>query len=105
MNAVAPTLWQRNPVLAWREIDGEAVIISPGESVMHELNGTGSFVWELLDGRHTPAQIAALLSAEYEVSSETALRDTESLLQELAALRLILEAGMSSGPAGVTADR
>jgi hypothetical protein len=50
MNNTATILWRKNPLLAWREIDGAAVIISPGDSVMHELNGTGSAVWRLLDG-------------------------------------------------------
>jgi len=36
-------LWQKNPALAWREIDEATVIISPNDSVMHELNDTEAF--------------------------------------------------------------
>jgi len=92
--------WRKNPLLAWREIEGETVIIAPDESVMHELNDTGSFIWRHLDGRHTAAQIAGLLAAEYDVSAETALRDTEALVADLAQRKLLVRAGMAEGEGG-----
>src|SRR5262249_11936597 len=61
MNAAASGVWQRNPALAWREIENETVIISPGESVMHELNDTGSLVWRNIDGHRGAEELAALL--------------------------------------------
>jgi len=68
MNAAANGIWQRNPALAWREIDEETVIISPGESVMHELNDTGSFLWRHVDGRRTAEDLAALFVEQYDVT-------------------------------------
>jgi hypothetical protein len=98
MNSDSTRSWQKNPALAWREIDGETVIISPGNSVMHELNDTGSFIWKQLDGQRSAAEIAALLRAEYNVAPETALADTEALLELLAGQHLVLPAvGESSG--------
>jgi len=88
--------WQKNPALAWREIDEETVIISPTESVMHELNDTGSFLWKNIDGRKTAAELAAMLAAEYEVTPGTALEDTEALLQQLASSKLLVPAGTAS---------
>lgn len=84
--------WQKNPVLAWREIDGEIVIVSPNDSVLHELNETGSFVWKQLDGPRPLPEIAAGLAAEYDVRVEDALRDIETLLQELASRQLLIPA-------------
>jgi coenzyme PQQ synthesis protein D (PqqD) len=84
--------WQKNPILAWREIDGEIVIVSPDDSVLHELNETGSFVWKQLDGRRPVAEIAASLAAEYDVTPEHALDDIETLLGELAARQLLIPA-------------
>jgi hypothetical protein len=89
--------WQRNPALAWREIDDETVIISPTENVMHELNDTGSFLWKNIDGRRTAADLAALLIAEYEVTPGAALADTEALLEQLASSKLLVPAGMATG--------
>jgi Coenzyme PQQ synthesis protein D (PqqD) len=90
MNHTSSTVWQKNPVLAWREIDGETVIISPNESVMHELNDTGSFIWKNIDGRHSTSELATLVVGCYEVPQELALADTEALLHELASKKLVL---------------
>jgi hypothetical protein len=84
--------WQKNPALAWREIDDETVIISPTENVMHELNDTGSFLWKNVDGRRTAAELAALLAGEYEVTPDAALADTEALLQQLISSKLLVPA-------------
>jgi hypothetical protein len=90
MSATIP--WRKNPLLAWREIDGETVIISPSDNVMHELNETGSFIWRQIDGRCSAAEIAGMLAAEYEVPPEDALADTEALLQQLATRALLVTA-------------
>jgi coenzyme PQQ synthesis protein D (PqqD) len=92
MNVAASGVWQKNPALAWREIDEETVIISPGESVMHELNDTGSFVWRNIDGRRKAEDLASLLVEQYDVSEEVALADTLSLLEELSTRKLLLPA-------------
>ncbi len=97
MNVATNGVWQRNPALAWREIENETVIISPGESVMHELNDTGSLVWRSIDGRRNAEDLAALLVAEYEVTREIALADTLSLLEELSSRKLLLPADAPAG--------
>jgi len=92
MNSAPNGVWQKNPALAWREIDDETIIISPTESVMHELNDTGSFVWKRIDGRRTAADLAALLAENYDVTREVALADTTALLAELASRKLVVAA-------------
>jgi hypothetical protein len=92
MNVAAGGIWQKNSALAWREIDEETVIISPGESVMHELNDTGSFVWRNIDGRRNAEDLAALLVEQYEVARDIALADTIALLEELSTRKLLLPA-------------
>jgi hypothetical protein len=83
-------LWQKNPALAWREIDDATVIISPSESVMHELNDTGSFLWKNVDGHKSAEELAALLAENYEVTPDTALTDTQSLLEEMSSRKLLV---------------
>ena len=85
-------LWRKNPILAWREIEGKIVIISPNNSVLHELNETASFVWKQLDGRRSGAEIATSLAAEYDVKPEDALGDIETLVEELASRQLLVPA-------------
>ena len=99
MNIAASGIWQKNPVLAWREIDEETIIISPGESVMHELNDTGSFVWRNIDGHRNVRDLAAMLVERYEVAPEVALTDTQSLLEELSTRKLLVPADAEAGGA------
>jgi len=99
MSVATSGVWQKNAALAWREIDEETVIISPGDSVMHELNDTGSFVWRNIDGRRTAEDLAALLVEQYEVTRETALADTLSLFEELSLRKLLISAEPPQGGA------
>lgn len=88
--------WQRNPSLAWREIDEETVIISPSDSVMHELNDTGSFLWKHIDGRRSAKELARMLAENYEVGEEVALADTQELLEQLVARKLVVAAAAAA---------
>ncbi|HEX4545786.1 MAG TPA: PqqD family protein [Candidatus Acidoferrum sp.] len=97
MSTELSALWQKNPALAWREIDEETVIISPNDSVMHELNDTGSFLWKNIDGHRCAAELAELLVANYEVTPDTALADTQSLLEEMCSRKLVVPAQPTDG--------
>ena len=95
--SVAAASWQKNPALAWRDIDEETVIISPNESIMHELNDTGSFLWRNIDGKRSAAQLAELLAETYDVTPEIALTDTEALLEEMSARKLVVSVQPAAG--------
>ena len=97
MSAPASVFWQKNPALAWREIDDETIIISPNDSVMHELNDTGSFLWKNIDGRKSAAELAELLVENYEVAPDIALSDTQALLEEMASRKLLVTVPATPG--------
>ncbi|HYU22277.1 MAG TPA: PqqD family protein [Candidatus Dormibacteraeota bacterium] len=97
MSAPASVFWQKNPALAWREIDDETIIISPNDSVMHELNDTGSFLWKNIDGRKSAAELAELLVENYEVAPDIALSDTQALLEEMASRKLLVTVPATRG--------
>jgi hypothetical protein len=97
MTTSTAILWQKNPALAWREIDDETVIISPNDSVMHELNDTGSFLWKNIDGKRSAAELAELLAENYEVTPDVALTDTQSLLEEMSSRKLVVSVGATGG--------
>jgi hypothetical protein len=89
--------WQKNPALAWREIDEATVIISPTDSVMHELNDTGSFLWKNIDGQRSAAELAGLLAESYEVTPDVALTDTQALLEEMSSRKLVVPVPATGG--------
>jgi len=97
MNTTASVSWQKNPALAWREIDDETVIISPNDSVMHELNETGSFLWKSIDGKKSAAELAELLGENYDVSADIALSDTQALLEQMSSRKLVMTIPVAGG--------
>lgn len=86
----------RNPKLAWREVDGAMVIISPEDSQVHELNEIASLFWKHADGK-TLDQLVERISAEYEVARETARADLEELLAALGEKQLMFVAPEEKG--------
>jgi len=58
-----------------RVIEGEAVIVTPEDSMLHTLNPVGTFIWERADGAHSLDAIVDELCAEYEVERAQALAD------------------------------
>ena len=97
MSTPAAVVWQKNPDLAWREIDDETVIISPHDSVMHDLNDTGSFLWKNIDGKKSAAELAELLVENYQVAPDVALSDAQALLEEMSSRKLVVTVSATGG--------
>jgi hypothetical protein len=91
---------ERNPKLAWREIDGEAVIISPEDSHVHELNETASIIWTNADGKHSVDEIAGVIATRYEVELPEAKADVDELIGVLSAKGLLVASKRTGVPAG-----
>lgn len=87
---------ERHPNLAWREIDGEIMIISPEDSQVHELNETASWIWKHADGTQSQDSIAARLAAAFDVTVETAKQDVTEFIQALDDKRLLVAAADES---------
>ena len=94
------TFPERNPKLAWREIDGEAVIISPEDRHVHELNETASLIWTNADGKHSVDQIAGIIATRYEVELLEAKADVDELIEVLSAKGLLQASKRAEVPAG-----
>ena len=63
-----------------RTIDGEALVITPHDSMLHSLNETATYVWEHADGKRTLQQIAAAMLEEFEVDEATLRADLEAFV-------------------------
>jgi len=91
---------ERNPRVAWREIDGETVIISPADSQVHELNETASLMWANADGKHSVDEIAGVIAARYEVELREAKADVDELIEVLSAKGLLQASKSAEVPVG-----
>jgi len=91
---------RRHPDVAWRNWDGEVVILTPSghdldappeqqDGAEHDLNPVASRVWELSDGERNILQIAVVLAEEFEVDEQTAARDAADFVLEMSRRKLI----------------
>jgi hypothetical protein len=64
--------------------EGEVLLFDPETERVKVLNHTGFFVWNLLDGRHTEADVVERLSAEHaSVAHDVVTGDVHAFVQDL----------------------
>lgn len=78
-----------NPAIVSKIMEDEAVLVHPQRGKVKVLNGVGAFIWQSLDGRKNAAELAADVTARYEVTRGKAEQDTLKFLESLLARELI----------------
>jgi hypothetical protein len=77
---------RRHPDLAFRPVGDEGgLVVLPDKAEVKVLNPVAIKVFGLLDGEHSPEQLASLVAEEFDVAEEQALLDVNSFLEELQA--------------------
>jgi len=80
-----PTRVVQNERTACRVIGGKAVVITIDHNQVHVLNGVGTRVWELADGRPLDAIVDAIVD-EFEVERAQAALDVCQFAERLVAI-------------------
>ena len=75
--------------IAYRIIEGEAVLINPETGIVFVLNQTGSFLWQQFDGTKSIREIAENVQQTFTVSYTDAESDLVEFIRELGARKLI----------------
>ena len=83
----------RNTSTASRIIGGEAIILTPLDSKIRNLNETGSRIWELLAEKPTVGDLVLHIHREFDVSEEQARLDVMTFLEQLTAKGLVTAQG------------
>ncbi len=73
----------KHPDAAARVYDEEAFIVLPHKGQYKILNGAGTRVWDLIDGKRSAGDIARVIAEEYDTTYEVALSDVEEFLGAL----------------------
>jgi hypothetical protein len=69
--------------IAWREIEGEAVLVNVRSDEVIHLNPAASFLWSSLDGEVSLGDIARSMTGEFDVEMDTALADIVAFAADL----------------------
>ena len=92
----------RSPRIAARMLGEEMLVMSAQGSTLFTLNPTATILWQAADGA-TPLEeiVQRRICSEFEVKREDALRDAESLAEDLAkhGILLISEEPIANPPA------
>lgn len=74
---------RQEPAVVSRLIDGEAVLVHPGQGKVRVLNTVGARLWELANGERTAGDIAQIIAGEYEVNLARAETDVLAFYGDL----------------------
>jgi hypothetical protein len=66
-----------------RMIDGEAVLVHPGQGRVRVLNAVGARLWELADGQHTAGEVAEVVASEYTTDIDRVRSDALAFYDDL----------------------
>jgi hypothetical protein len=79
--------YSRNPDIAFRIIDGEAVLVDPKAGTTFVLNAVGSCVWSVLESAGIETLVERVCH-EFSATADDARSDIESFLLTLVEKRL-----------------
>ena len=88
----------RSEEIAYKTLDGETIIINLVNGVYYSLPGVGCEAWELIASGRSLAEIAAILSARYGISSDVVAADLVRLAEQLVTENLVDPASGSDTP-------
>ena len=79
--------FKRDPRIIFKEEGEVGLLFNPDSGTVNILNETGKFIWALLDGEKTKADIVARLDEEFEVApARSAAGDFDAFVNALGAL-------------------
>lgn len=73
----------RNPQTAYRNIEGEGLVMNPADSMLHSLNEVACAIWEFIAEERKVADVVAMLTDKFDCDTATAERDALAFLEEL----------------------
>lgn len=78
------------PDVAHRDVEGQIVILSGGDSALFTLNASAALLWPQLVRGCDAGRLAALLAHSYGLDREQAARDVQDLLRALVHRQIVV---------------
>ena len=85
-------MFRRNPEVAWRVYDGEAFMLSSGNT-LHVLNEIATHIWLYLEDKKGVDDVVKRVCENFDTDEETARSDVQELLTEFKNKELVIEEG------------
>lgn len=92
----------RNTRLGTCTLAGEAIIVTPSDSRIYNLNPVATCIWEAADGQSRLTQIVdGRVCAEFDIDRDTALNDALRFVDDFCAKGLLVKAESPFDPGSV----
>ncbi len=95
--------FEKNPLFAWRVIDGVAVLVPVKQSgpeirrLYRLKDSVSTRIWELLDGKRTVQEILQVVCQEFDAETQRAKRDLVKFLRHLKSIGAVQPVTPSTG--------
>ena len=86
-NRVCP---KRRSDVTRHTVDGEAVILDRQSQQIHQLNQSGSFIWDQCDGQTPISEIIRCVTDQFDVEHDVAAADVNRAVEELRKIGLLV---------------
>ena len=73
----------RNSQTAYRNLEGEGLIMNPSDSTLHSLNEVAGAVWEFIEAEHSVEEVVEMVLSRFNIDRETATADVTVFLEAL----------------------
>lgn len=80
----------RHPDALEAEVDGQRVLMSPGDYTYFGLAGTGAIVWDRLDGVTTVGALSEALATEFDTDAAQVHKEVSEFVDALGAAGLLV---------------
>jgi hypothetical protein len=77
--------------VAFRIICDEGFVVETKEQLLHQLNPTGAYLWQLIMDGVPSQELARRLTEHFDIDEQTAHADVEEFIHQLRRHRLIEE--------------
>lgn len=81
---------------ASRVIEGEAIVLTPDNGMLHTLNFVGTHIWELANGKRKVSDIIEKLTEEFDAEEKKIKKDAIDFIEDLIHKKMFI---LSKNPA------
>jgi len=84
-------LYVMNEEIAYREIEGQILLLRPDDHSLYTVNGSGKFIWLEILKRKPVSMIAKNLAKSFNISEEKACKDVLKFVRDLEKKKIIVK--------------
>ena len=83
--------YTRHQDIAWRLVEGDALLVDPRTGKIFPLNPVAARIWEMLDRQHLASEIVDVLVQEFEAPPDVIRQDAYDFIDSLFEAKLLTE--------------